>query len=67
MTMTLIDYVAAGAGAVITLLIGGAVLYWIDQEWRDLRRRRPPVARPVQPTPPKPREDPLPPPAEHPR
>lgn len=24
------------AGAVLTLLLGGVVLYWVDQEWRRL-------------------------------
>ncbi len=30
------------AGAVLTLLLGVALLYWIDQEWRtlDARQRR---------------------------
>jgi hypothetical protein len=27
------------AGAVLTLLLGGALLYWIDQEWRTLDAR----------------------------
>lgn len=30
------------AGVVLTLLLGGVLLYWIDQEWRklDARHRR---------------------------
>lgn len=28
------------AGALLTLLIGGVLLYWIDREWRDLDARR---------------------------
>jgi hypothetical protein len=30
------------AGVVLTLLLGGALLHWIDQEWRklDVRQRR---------------------------
>jgi membrane protein YqaA with SNARE-associated domain len=30
------------AGAALTLLLGGALLYWIDREWRklDARHRR---------------------------
>ena len=27
------------AGAALTLLLGGVVLYWIDQEWRKLDRQ----------------------------
>ena len=31
------------AGVLLTLLIGGGLLYWIDREWRELdaRQRRP--------------------------
>jgi len=47
-TPTLADILLAAAGAAVTLLIGGAVLYWIEQEWRAADRREiatPPRAR----------------------
>jgi hypothetical protein len=52
------------AGALLTLLIGGALVYWIDREWRDLdarQRRRRDASRP-----PDPQEKPDKPPADQP-
>ncbi|MFQ5805814.1 MAG: hypothetical protein ACE5I3_05120 [Phycisphaerae bacterium] len=38
------------AGALLTLLIGGALLFWIDREWRDLdARQRQPREAPRRP------------------
>ncbi len=38
------DILIVVAGTLLTLLIGGALVYWVDREWRDLdarhRRRR---------------------------
>ena len=35
------EYLWVGGGALLTLAIGLAVLYWIDQEWRSLDQNRP--------------------------
>jgi hypothetical protein len=41
------------AGVVLTLLIGGALLYWIDREWRhlDAQQRRQDTIPPPSDTP----------------
>jgi len=36
----LAEYLWVGVGAALTAALGGALVYWIDQEWRTLDRRR---------------------------
>lgn len=35
------EYLWVGGGVLLTLAIGLALLYWIDQEWRSLDQKRP--------------------------
>ena len=37
---TILEYLYVGGGITVTLLIGLAVFYWIDREWRDLDHRQ---------------------------
>ena len=34
------EMLIVAAGGILTLLIGGALLYWIEKEWRDLDARQ---------------------------
>lgn len=59
----LAEIVIVAVGVVFTFLVGGALWYWIDQEWRELdagqRRQREPAIPPRasddsdEPSPPK--------------
>lgn len=35
------EYLWVAGGVILTLAIGLALLYWIDQEWRTLDQKRP--------------------------
>jgi|GEM_PF-5771617 len=39
-SINVVEIVTVAAGALVTLLLAGFVLYWIDREWRDLELRR---------------------------
>jgi hypothetical protein len=51
------EYLWVAAGALVTLALGLALLYWIDQEWRALdEKRRAHHAPPAVPPDPQPKE-----------
>ena len=35
------EYLWVGGGAVLTIALGAGLLYWIDQEWCTVDRKRP--------------------------
>ena len=44
--LNILDVVLIAAAIGVTVAIGGAVLYWVDQEWRQMDRREPPPNAP---------------------
>ena len=55
LSAVVVDYLWVGGGAILTLVLGVALLYWIDAEWQTLDRRhrqlpdasRPPAEAPA--------------------